>query len=87
MVLTNLESRSNLLLSQRENKIFGWTTVSGNKHSSWSVALNQNHAIIFIEIVWIKCQKSTLNSNIPKFKWDDADESTINNFYKIDDGL
>ena len=28
---------------------------------------------------------STLNQNIPKFKWDGAEEPKINNFYTIDD--
>ena len=32
----------------------------------------------------IKCQIFVLNLNMPKTKWDDAEEPTINNFFKID---
>ena len=37
------------LISQRENQIMDYTIVSDNKLSS--VALHQNHAIIFIEML------------------------------------
>ena len=36
-------------ISQRENQIMGYTLVSGNKPSS--VALHQNHIIVFIEML------------------------------------
>ena len=39
--------------------------------------------MVFIENVSIKRQISVLNLNMPKPKWDDADETTINDFYKI----
>ena len=59
----------------------GYTIVSGNKPSS--VALHQNHAIVFIEMLLIKCQIFFLNLNMPKTKWDGAEEPTLNNFLKI----
>ena len=37
------------LISQRENEIMGYTIVSDNKPSS--VALYQNHTIVYIEIL------------------------------------
>ena len=42
------------LISQRENYIMGYTIVSGNKPSS--VVLHQNYLIVFIEILFKKCQ-------------------------------
>ena len=36
-------------ISQRENKILGYTIVSGNKPSS--VALHRDHAIVLIEML------------------------------------
>ena len=58
--------------------------VSGNKPSP--VALYQNHAIIvFTENNLIKCQISTLNLNVPRFKWGGVEEPTINNSFKTAD--
>ena len=31
----------------------------------------------------MKCHLSALTLNIPKLKWDGADEPTINHFYKV----
>ena len=42
----------------------------------------QKHIIVSIENVKRKSQISTLILNIPKFKWDGAEEPTINNFLK-----
>ena len=55
----------------------GYTIVSGNTPSV--VALHKNHAIVFIENVGIQRQISILNLNMPKSKWGDAEEPTINN--------
>ena len=52
-----------------------YTIVSGNKPST--VALYQNHAIVFIEMLFIKCQIFVLNLNMPKTKRDGAEEPTI----------
>ena len=59
----------------------GYTLVSGNKPSS--VALHHNHVILFIEMLK---QMPTFyyKYQIPKIKWDGAEEHTINNFYTID---
>ena len=43
------------------------------------VALLQNHAIVFIERVFNEHQISILNLNMPNYKWDDADDPTMNN--------
>ena len=53
----------------------GYKIVSYNKPSS--LALLQNRATVFIEI-------SVLELNMPKSKWDDAEDPTINTCtYKI----
>ena len=54
---------------------------SGNKHSS--VALNQNHIIVLSKMFETNAKYQHL-INVPKSKWNDVDESTVNNFYKID---
>ena len=59
----------------------GYTIVSGNKPSS--VALHQNHAKVFIEILLIKYLIFVLNLNMPKTKWEGAEDPTINHFFKI----
>ena len=61
----------------------GQTIGSGNKPSS--VALHQNHAIVFIyRNAWIKYQILILYLNMPKTKWEGVEEPTINTFYKTD---
>ena len=55
----------------------GYTIGSGYKSSS--VVLHQNHAILFVER-----QIFILNLKMPKYKWDDVKEPTINIFYNID---
>ena len=55
------------LFCQRENWITGHTIVSVNKHSP--LALHQNDAMVSIETVWLYCQLSIQNLNIPNFKW------------------
>ena len=57
----------------------GYTIVSGDKPSS--VAIHKNYAIIYRNAL-IKCVIFVLNLNMPKTKWDVAEESTINNFFK-----
>ena len=41
----------------------------GSANKPLSVALHQKHAIIFIEMLLIKCQIFILNLNMPKTKW------------------
>ena len=63
----------------------GYTIVSGNEPSP--EALHQNHATLFYYQNTLTNASFILNLQIPKIKWDVADESTINNFYKIDNRL
>ena len=60
----------------------GYTIVSGKNHLS--VGLHQNYTMLFIEMTEQKCQSFILNLKMLKFKYDGAEESTNNNFYKID---
>ena len=58
----------------------GYTLVSGNKPAS--VALHQNHAK-YCRKDLIVCQIFVLNLNIPKTKWEGAEDPTIYNFPKM----
>ena len=68
-------------MSQREKYIMGYTIVSGNKPSP--VTLHQKACNNIDRNALIKCQIFVLNINIPKTKWDGAEEPTINKFFKI----
>ena len=58
------------------------TNAQGNKHP---VALHQNHAIVFIEMFESNAKyQHLIQLNMPKSKWDDDEDPTINNLYNID---
>ena len=61
----------------------GYTIVSGKNPLHVSVGLHQNYTMLFIEMIEQKGQSFILNLKMPKFKYDGAEESTNNNFYKI----
>ena len=52
-----------------------YTIVSGNKSSS--VALHQNHAILFIEMHLIKCKIFVLNLNMPTTNRNGAEDPAL----------
>ena len=60
----------------------GYMIVSDNKPSS--LALHKNNAIVLIKILKQMPNLYVLNFIKPKIKWDGAEETTINNFYKVD---
>ena len=68
------------LLDQHINHNTNFMIVMGNIPSS--VALHENHAKVFINMLNIKCQILVLNLNMPKNKWEGAEDPTINNFLK-----
>ena len=60
----------------------GYRSVSDNKPSPVALYLKIIQLIVFIENVWNPKYWSILNLNMPTFKWDDAEEPTID-FYNI----
>ena len=49
--------------------------LSDNKPSS--IALHQNHAIVFIKMLESNSKILNLNFNLPKSMWDSAENSTV----------
>ena len=68
--------RKHHFISQRENSIMGYTIVSGNKPSPVAINVHQNHAKVFYRNALIKCQIYILNFNMPKTKWDGAEDNS-----------
>ena len=59
----------------------GYTIVSGKPSS---VPLHQHLALVFIQMLLVKCQIFVLNFIMPKTKWEGAEDPTINNLFKIE---
>ena len=54
-----------------------------SRHKPSSVALHQKSCNSIHRNALIKCHIFVLNLNMPKTKWDGAEEPTINNFFNI----